>query len=130
MRAAAQWALTQQPCKVGMVGFCWGGLLTWRAAAQLPELSAAVCYYGGGMTSAQESARQPLCPVQAHFGRLDPILPLDGVLAFAQQHPKVQVHLYEADHGFNCEQRASYDDSSAVQAKDRTLAFLDRHLAL
>ncbi len=130
VRAAAQWALTQQPCKVGMVGFCWGGLLTWRAAAQLPELSAAVCYYGGGMTSAQESARQPLCPVQAHFGRLDPILPLDGVLAFAQQHPRVQVHLYEADHGFNCEQRASYDDSSAVQAKDRTLAFFDRHLAL
>ena len=130
VRAAAQWLLTQQPCKVGMLGFCWGGLLTWRAAAQLPELSAAVCYYGGGMTSAQEMARQPQCPVQAHFGRRDPILPLDGVLAFARRHPEVQVHLYDADHGFNCDQRASYDDSSAVQAKDRTLQFFDQHLAL
>lgn len=129
LRAAAQWALTQQPCKVGMLGFCWGGLLTWRAAEQLPELSAAVCYYGGGMTSAPEMARQPKCPVQAHFGRQDALLPLEGVLTFAQRHPEVQVHLYDADHGFNCEQRASYDDSSALQAKDRTLQFFDQHLA-
>ncbi len=88
VRAAAQWALTQQPCKVGMVGFCWGGLLTWRAAAQLPRaVGRPVCYYGGGMTSAQERARQPLCPVQAHFGRRRPILPLDGVLALPAAPP-------------------------------------------
>lgn len=63
VQASAQWALAQAPCKVGMVGFCWGGLVTWRAAAQVPELSAAVTYYGGGMTSQRERTRRPRCPV-------------------------------------------------------------------
>ena len=45
--------------KVGIVGFCWGGLLAWRAACELRGLAAAVCYYGGGMTNQPESARTP-----------------------------------------------------------------------
>ncbi len=128
VRAAAQWALAQTPCKVGMVGFCWGGLVTWRAAEQLPELSAAVCYYGGGMTGAQEMRRQPHCPVLAHFGRHDPIIGLPSVLEFAHRHPQVQTHIYETGHGFNCDLRPDYDHDSAIQAKDRSLAFLDTHL--
>lgn len=130
VQASAQWALAQAPCKVGMVGFCWGGLVTWRAAALVPELSAAVCYYGGGITGEHERRRQPRCPVQAHFGRRDTILPLPGVLEFAHTQPQVQTHIYEADHGFNCDLRSSYDHDSAVQAKDRTLLFFDQHLAL
>ena len=42
--------------KVGIVGYCWGGLLTWRAACELEGLSAAAPYYGGGMTSPEEAA--------------------------------------------------------------------------
>ena len=137
VQASAQWALAQAPCKVGMVGFCWGGLVTWRAAVQVPELSAAVTYYGGGMTSQRERTRRPRCPVQAHFGRRDTIIPLQEVLAFAHatqsqaaHQPPVQTHIYEAEHGFNCDLRASYDHDSAIQAKDRTLLFFDQHLAL
>src|SRR4051812_39375943 len=48
-----------QAGKVGIVGYCWGGLLTWRAACTLDGLSAAVPYYGGGMTTPDEVARQP-----------------------------------------------------------------------
>lgn len=130
VQAAARWAAPHTPGKVGMVGFCWGGLLAWRAAEQLPQdIHAAVCYYGGGMTNSTERQRQPRCPVLAHFGRYDSIIPLVGVLEFAHHHPQVQTHIYEADHGFNCDQRPSYDDASAIQAKDRTLAFLDQHLA-
>ena len=129
IRAAAQWAHSEAGKPVGMVGFCWGGLLTWRAAERVRELSAAVCYYGGGMTSTLEQGRRPACPVLAHFGRQDAWIPVDEVLAFSQAQPNVQVHLYEADHGFNCDQRASYDQASAIQAKDRTLAFFDQHLA-
>lgn len=128
IRAAAQWVQQQSDAKVGMVGFCWGGLLTWRAAERVRELSAAVCYYGGGMTQPIEVGRQPRCPVIAHFGRHDPWIPLEEVLAFSQAQPAVQVHIYDADHGFNCDQRASYDQHSAIQAKDRTLSFLDQHL--
>ncbi len=49
--------------KVGIVGYCWGGLLTWRAACTLSGLAAAVPYYGGGMTTPEEAARQPRVPV-------------------------------------------------------------------
>lgn len=130
IRAAAAWAKAYAPgLQVGMVGFCWGGLLTWRAAQQLSELSAAVSYYGGGMTAAPESQRQPGCPVQAHFGRLDAWIPVAQVEALAQAQPGVDVHLYDADHGFNCDQRGSYEPASAALAWERTLAFFDQHLA-
>src|SRR5690606_36167034 len=65
--------------KVGIVGFCYGGLLTWRAAAQLDGLSAAVPYYGGGMTTPDEVARKPKCPVMAHFGEQDKWIPMESV---------------------------------------------------
>lgn len=113
---------------VGMVGFCWGGLLTWRAACTLTGLSAAVPYYGGGMTTPEEVARHPTVPVLAHFGQRDHWIPVDSVQAFARAHPEVEVHIYEADHGFNCDQRGSYDEPSAMAARDRTLAFFDKHL--
>lgn len=128
LRAAAQWMRAAGYAKVGVVGFCWGGLLAWRAAALVEEIDAAVCYYGGGMTMPPEIARQPRVPVQAHFGQLDAFISMDSVQAFSQAHPQVQVHVYQADHGFNCEQRESYDQPSAIQAKDRTLAFFDEHL--
>ena len=114
--------------KVAVLGYCWGGLLAWRAACMLEGLSAAVAYYGGGMTTAQESARRPLVPVLAHFGARDHFIPMDGVRAFAQAHPEVQVELYDADHGFNCDQRASYDAVAARKARERTLAFLADHV--
>ena len=114
--------------KVGIVGFCWGGLLAWRAACELRGLAAAVCYYGGGMTTEAESARTPRCPVLAHFGKKDHFIDVASVPPFAQAHPDVQVHLYDADHGFNCDQRGSYDQPAADQARERTHAFFAEHL--
>jgi carboxymethylenebutenolidase len=114
--------------KVGLVGYCWGGLLTWRAACQLSGVSAAVTYYGAGMTSAAEIARTPLCPVLAHFGEHDASIPLAGVAAFREAHAEVAVHLYPASHGFNCDHRGAYDATAAAQALERTLAFFDAHL--
>ena len=118
-----------QAGKVGIVGYCWGGLLTWRAACTLNRLSAAVPYYGGGMTTPDEVARQPKVPVMAHFGDQDHWISLDSVEAFKKAHPEVEVHLYHANHGFNCDQRGSYDTGAAQLARDRTLAFFAKHLA-
>ena len=115
--------------KVGIIGFCWGGLLAWRSACQLTGLSAALPYYGGGMTGDAEIARQPQCPVMAHFGDRDHWIPLDGIEAFKQAHPEVAVHVYSADHGFNCDQRGSYDEAAAQLARERSLAFLAEKLA-
>jgi carboxymethylenebutenolidase len=117
-----------QAGKVGLVGFCWGGLLTWRSACALKGLSAAVPYYGGGVTTEPEIARYPKCPVLAHFGEKDHWIPMDGVQALKKAHPEVEVHVYPANHGFNCDQRASYDAAAAAQARERTLAFLAKHL--
>jgi carboxymethylenebutenolidase len=102
--------------------------LTWRSACALSGLSAAVCYYGGGMTTVEESARQPSCPVLAHFGNKDHWIALDTVEAFKLAHPEVQVHIYEADHGFNCDQRGSYNEAAAKLALERTHAFFAKHL--
>ena len=114
--------------KVGIVGYCWGGLLTWRAACHLSGLSAAVPYYGGGMTSETESARQARVPVLAHFAEDDQWIPLDTVAAFQKAHPEVEVHTYPAHHGFNCDQRGSWHAPSAQLARERTLAFFKKHL--
>ena len=115
--------------KVGIVGFCWGGLLTWRSACVLDGLSAAVPYYGGGSTTPEEIARNPRVPVLAHFGDQDRWIPLETVEAFRKAHPEVEVHVYSANHGFNCDQRGSYDAAAAKLARERTLAFFARHLA-
>lgn len=117
-----------QAGKVGIVGYCWGGLLTWRAACTLGGLAAAVPYYGGGMTTPGEIARQPTVPVLAHFGDQDHWISLGSVEAFKKAHPEVEVHIYHANHGFNCDQRASYDQAAATQARERTLAFFASHL--
>jgi len=112
--------------KVGIVGYCWGGLLSWLAACKLDGLAASVPYYGGGMP--QQAALKPRCPVLAHFGEQDGHIPADTVRAFAKAQPVVQVHLYPAGHGFNCDQRASYHAPSAALARERTLAFLREHV--
>jgi len=108
--------------RVGIVGYCWGGLLSWLAACTLDGLSASVPYYGGGVPG--QAALHPRCPVLAHFGARDSHIPLDTVEAFRAAQPGVAIHLYAAQHGFNCDQRASYDPPSAALARERTLAFL------
>lgn len=107
---------------VGVIGYCWGGLLAWLAAARLPGLACAISYYGGGMPDAIGDA--PRVPVLAHFGEQDAMIPLAGVQALAAAHPTATVHLYPAGHGFNCDQRGSYDAAAAARARERTLEFL------
>jgi carboxymethylenebutenolidase len=117
-----------QAGKVGIVGYCYGGLLTWRAACTLNGLSAAVPYYGGGVTTPDEIARKPKCPVLANFGDQDHWISLESVEAFKKAHPEVEVHVYHANHGFNCDHRASYNADAAKLARERALAFFARHV--
>lgn len=128
IQAAIDHAAQVSGGKVGIVGYCWGGLLAWRAASLAAGLSAAVPYYGGGMTTEAERMRQPRCPVMAHFAEQDKWIPLDSVQAFQQAQPGVPVHLYGAHHGFNCDQRGAWHAPSAQLARERTLAFFAQHL--
>ena len=115
--------------KVGIVGYCWGGLLVWRSAEQVRGLSAAVSYYGGGMTMGSEPARKPALPTMSHFGDQDTHITVESVKAFEQAHPEVEVHLYAANHGFNCDQRGAYNAGAAATALERSLYHFGKHLA-
>jgi len=112
--------------KVGVVGYCFGGLLTWLSACNLEGVSAASSYYGGGVPD--QADQQPKCPIILHFGEKDSFIPMETVNAFIAKHPDLDVHVYTADHGFNCDQRGSYDEASAKLAKERTLALFAREL--
>ncbi len=129
IQAAIDHAARARGGKVGIVGYCWGGLLAWRAACMLDGLSAAVPYYGGGMTAPAEVARTPKVPVMAQLSDRDQWVPMAGVEAFRQAHPEVVVHVYPAQHGFNCDQRGSWDEAAATLARQRTLAFFEQHVA-
>jgi len=111
---------------VGVVGYCFGGLLAWLAACELNGVACSSAYYGGGVASQLD--RQPKCPVMMHFGDKDAHIPLSDVDKVRNAHPEVEVHVYSADHGFNCDHRASYDAKAAALARERTLAFFGAHL--
>jgi carboxymethylenebutenolidase len=112
--------------KVAIVGYCWGGYVAWMAACRLTGFACAIPYYGGGMLEA--IGEHPKCAVIAHFGERDSGIPIEGVRKFAAAHPEIQVYTYAADHGFNCDQRGSYDGASAKLARERTLSFLQQHV--
>jgi carboxymethylenebutenolidase len=111
---------------IGIVGYCWGGFVSWMSASRLDGFACAVTYYGGGMLQAINET--PKCPVMAHFGERDSGIPIDGVRSFAAAHPEVQVFTYAADHGFNCDQRKSYDATAAKLARERSLSHFRRYV--
>jgi carboxymethylenebutenolidase len=112
--------------KVGIVGYCFGGLLAWLGACDLTGIDAAVAYYGGGV--AGQLDRRPRCPVVMHFGAKDAHIPLSDVDKVRKAHPEVTVHVYDADHGFNCDHRASYDAAAAKLALSRSLEFFAKQV--
>jgi carboxymethylenebutenolidase len=123
---AAARDVAAQAGKVGVIGYCWGGLLAWLAAARVPGFACAVVYYGGGITEA--IGEQPRCPVMGHFGEQDAMIPMAGIQALAAAHPSAQVFTYPAGHGFNCDQRGSFHAESAKLARERSLTFLRQHV--
>jgi carboxymethylenebutenolidase len=113
--------------KVGLVGFCWGGSLAWLGACRR-DYAGTIAYYGSMMPDhAGECAR---CPVIAHIGDRDNTLPPDRIAHFRAAQPSVPVYIYPgAQHGFDNENRAPrYDAAAHKLARERTLAFLAKHV--
>lgn len=110
---------------VGVVGYCWGGAMAYLAACELP-VAAAVDYYG--TRTVQLLDRKPRVPVQYHFGAQDKSIPMENIEKIKAADPNGDFHIYPADHGFNCDQRAAYHEPSAREARARTLAFFEQHL--
>lgn len=110
--------------KVGTVGFCWGGSVAYAAAIELGLPGAS--YYGG--SNAQLVDRPARAPLIFHYGLKDTHITAADRAAVAAANPDAAVYEYEADHGFNCDQRGAYDAASAAMAWQRTLAFLAEHV--
>lgn len=111
--------------KVGVVGYCWGGLQAYLAAGAL-NIDAAVAYYGGGID--RHLDRKPKVPVLFHFGDQDAHIPPSAVARIRAAWPQGTYFLYPAQHGFNCTDRASYDAACAKLAFERSLDFLARNI--
>lgn len=125
--AALAYARNKVPSgKVGIVGYCLGGSYAWLSATRLNP-DAAVGYYGSLVAKFIEEA--PSCPVQLHFGSKDRGIPLSDVEKIQQTRPDLPVYVYDAGHGFNCEERDSFSAEAASLALTRTLAFLRKNLA-
>ena len=122
---AAAVAVVRHSGRVATVGYCWGGSLSYRAACELP-IACAVVYYG----NPRDTTKTPKCPVMYHFGSADKSIPPDQVERLRAAHPQGIFYVYDgAGHGFNCDQRPTYDAAAATLARRRTLEFLARRLA-
>jgi carboxymethylenebutenolidase len=129
--AAALRAMPEVTGKVAAVGYCFGGRLAYLAAAQ-GSLDAAVAYYGGGIQNQLDLADKIKVPMQFHYGELDAhitVADVGEVKARFAGRDNAELFLYpNADHGFNCSDRASYHQHSSALAHGRTLTFLGERL--
>lgn len=112
--------------KVGIVGYCWGGTVAWVAAARATGLSCSVPYYGGGIPGF--IGEKPRCPVMFQFGEQDKSPTPEQARQVVAAHPQVESHFYDAGHGFNCDQRGSFNAQASALARTRALAFFSKHL--
>ena len=124
---AAAMAQARSAGRVAALGYCWGGTVAWRAATQLDGLAAAVCYYATQIAS--HVAERPRCPVLMHFGERDPIATLaDAGALRSAQGADVEIQVYPAGHGFNCDEIAGFHRPSAELALRRSVDFLAAHV--
>ena len=113
--------------KLGIVGYCFGGTVSWWGATRTRSFAAASCWYGGGIAATRNE--RPNCPVQMHFGEKDQSIPMTDVEAIRAAQPDAEVFVYPgAGHGFGCDERGSFSKPDADIAQQRTLAFFASHL--
>ena len=112
--------------KVGVVGYCFGGTMTYLAACKIAGVAAASSYYGGGACAM--AGDKPACPTIMHFGETDHSIPMADVEKFKAARPETPVYVYPAGHGFNCDERGSWHAESAELARSRTLGHFAKNL--
>lgn len=127
MRDIEASAAKLSPRATGIIGYCWGGTIAWWGATRSKSFKAAVGWYGGGIVATKEA--EPNCPVQLHFGAEDKGIPLTDVEAIQKSHPDMPIYVYPgAEHGFGCDDRASFNPRANEIAEHRSLAFFAEHL--
>ncbi len=130
--ASASWLKGRPQCtgKIGVVGFCFGGTMANALAVRLPDLAAAVPFYGGQPT-AEETAKIK-APLLLHYASLDTRI-TSGWPAYEQalkaNHVTYTAYIYEgANHGFHNDTTPRYDEAAAKLAWQRTVDFFNKYL--
>jgi carboxymethylenebutenolidase len=128
VRAAYEYA-AKAGKKVGIIGYCYGGLMAWLGACRVKSFAAAVGYYAGGI--GKFAAEKPLCPVMLHFGANDSHIGADQRDAVKAANPAVEIFVYAgADHAFDRKPDPdAYVAEAAKLARERSVAFLKKNLA-
>jgi carboxymethylenebutenolidase len=116
---------------IASIGYCFGGLLSYHTAAN-GLVDVAIAYYGGGIQNHLDRADEIEVPLLMHFGEQDSHIPLEAVEKIAERfdtNDNVEIVVYpEAEHGFNCSHRDSYNQRAAAEAHGNTLIFLGQEL--
>ncbi|KAA0980307.1 dienelactone hydrolase family protein [Pseudomonas sp. ANT_H12B] len=116
---------------IASIGYCFGGLLSYHTAAN-GLVDVAIAYYGGGIQNHLDRADEIEVPLLMHFGEQDSHISLDAVETIAERfenNDNVEIVVYpEAEHGFNCSHRDSYNQRAAAEAHGNTLIFLGQEL--
>jgi carboxymethylenebutenolidase len=131
--AAAGWLMKHEGSngKVGAVGFCWGGARSFELAVRVPNLAAAVPFYGNALAPAEASSVK--APILAHFAESDQRVnatwpPFEEALKAA--NVPYQAYTYPGtQHGFNNDTTPRYNAEAAKLAWSRTIEFFKKHLA-
>lgn len=121
-----------QPQRVGIMGFCVGGLLAWEVTLRSPDIAAAVPWYAGGFDPTPEQLADLHTPVFAIYGGSDPSIPLETihkVEALLKDKPDSAVRVYPAaGHAFFNPSHGALHAASAEDAWPRAVAFLKTHV--
>jgi carboxymethylenebutenolidase len=116
----------------GLVGFCWGGEMTFAAATQIPTLNAVVVYYGRSPNPI-DLVNNIKAPVLAHYGEKDPGVNKgipDTEAAMKKYNKRYEYKIFPgAQHAFNNDTSPErYDAAASKEAWDKTLEFYKKHL--
>jgi carboxymethylenebutenolidase len=111
-----------KPCFI--TGFCYGGAISWLAAARCTGLNAASCFYGRLIADMLDEA--PKVPVMLHYGAHDAGIPMDNVERVRTATPQSPLYLYDAGHGFCREGSNDFHAPSRDLAVSRTLDWFAR----
>jgi len=120
---AATAACVENPYGVSILGFCWGGGVIVRAAAEL-NLRGAIAFYGTRLPTYLD--QKPKCPLLFHFGGTDPNSTPEIIEAVRKAFPSAETYIYEAGHAFANDVRPTYVEAAAKLARERTIEFLAR----
>ena len=130
--ASAAWLKSRPECtgKIGVVGFCFGGMVANQLAVRLPDLGAAVAFYGRQPSAAD--AAKIKAPLLLHYASLDTRVN-SGWPAYEEalkaNHVNYTAYMYEgANHGFRNDTTPRYDEAAAKLAWQRTLDFFNQYL--